>query len=196
VHDEEPGLAPGEWAAARKLRYPGGFDDFFRTEHKSLVKALMFAEGVCWDEADDCVASVMVKVLTRWELPESDPMYVRRPRAYVLRVAKSCFRRQRRRAQTVPLADDEQRMTTDEPAWAVVASRQFVAALLMCLSPGQRQVMYLVAEGYTHVEIAEILRKKPNNIRQTVWQAKKQLRPLLGNSHSATDSSEGEEEMS
>jgi RNA polymerase sigma factor (sigma-70 family) len=194
VRDEEPGLAQGDWAAARKLRYPGGFDDFFRTEFKSLVKALMLMESACMAEACDCVASAMEKVFTRWNLPESDPKYVRRPRPYVLRVAKSCLRRQRHRARTVPFDDDGQVPTTDEPALTAVESRQFVADLLMCLSPGQRQVMYLIAEGYTQVEIAEILRKNPNNIRQTVWQARKQLRPLLG--HSATGSPEGEEEMS
>jgi RNA polymerase sigma factor (sigma-70 family) len=175
VHHEGEGLTPDN-RVAWEPRLPGGFDDFFLAEYRSMVTALMFLEHAGQAEADDCVAAAMEKLLLRWYLPESHPRYVHRPRRYVLTVARNCFRRERQRARTVALDDEP---AADESAMTVMESRQVVAELLRCLSAGQRRVIHLICEGYTPTEIAEILRKKPNNVRQIAWQARKQLRRLV-----------------
>ena len=168
--------------AARELVYPGGFDDFFRTEYRVIVGALMFMEGACLADADDCVAHAMEKLFVRWNLPASDPGYVRHPRAYVLKTAKRQFNNERRRVQAVALDYVEPVLAADESALTVLEERQFVSNILECLPPAQRQVMHLITEGYTSAEIAEILGKKPNNVRQIAYQVKKRLRPLLESS--------------
>lgn len=164
---------PPDARVAWEPRLPGSFDDFFLAEYRSMVKALMLMERASEAEADDWVAAAMEKLLHRWHLPASDPRYVSRPRRYVLTVARNCFRRERQRTRTVPLENEQ---AVDEPALTIMESRQVVAELLKCLPTGQRRVLHLICEGYTQTEIAEILGKKPNNVRQLAWQAKKRLR--------------------
>jgi RNA polymerase sigma factor (sigma-70 family) len=180
-------------AVAREQRYPGGFDDFFRTEYRRLVTALMVM-GACLAEADDCVAHAMQMLLERWSLQASDPGYVHNPGAYAMKTARRRFTRERHRAQAVALDEVEPALAIDEPALTMLENRQFVANILECLPLAQRQVMYLITEGYRLAEIAEILRKQPNNVRQIAHQAKKRLRPLL--EPPATESTHGEDEKS
>ena len=187
MHHEGERSGPDNWVA-REPRLPGSFDDFFSAEYRATVKALMFMERAGEAEADDCVAAAMEKLFHRWHCPDSDSRYVRSPRRYVLTVARNCFRRERQRTRTVALEDEP---PADESAMTIVESRQVVAELLKCLPPGQRRVIHLICEGYTQTDIAEILGKKSNNVRQLAWQARKQLRRL--EEPSAGRSTEGEE---
>jgi RNA polymerase sigma factor (sigma-70 family) len=193
VRDEGEDLAPESRAVAREVRYPGGFDDFFRTEYRSLVKALMIMDGACPADAADCVANAMESIFKRWHIRESDIGHVRHPRRYALKAAQNYLRKERRRAQTVQLDNDEPGPAVDEPVLTAMESQKFVADVLKCLTPGERPVMHLISEGYTQVEIAEMLRKEPNNIRQIAWQARKKLRSLLD--LRTTSSPGGEEEV-
>ncbi|MFI1582963.1 sigma-70 family RNA polymerase sigma factor [Embleya sp. NPDC020630] len=179
--------------AARELRYPDGFDDFFRTEYRRFVKALMLMEEVCRADAEEWVAHAMEKLFERWNLPESDPDYVRHPRAYAMKAAKNRCKNERRRARTIPLEEVEPALVADESALTDLEDRQFVSSVLEGLSPAQRQVMHLIAEGYTPTEIAGILRKTPNNVRQIAFQGKKLLRRRW--EPPTTGSPEGEEEV-
>jgi RNA polymerase sigma factor (sigma-70 family) len=151
-------------------------------------------EGACLAEADDCVAHAMEKLFIRWNLPKSDPGYVHYPRAYAMQTARRQFRKERRRVQTVALDEVEPVLAADEPALTMLENRQFVANILERLPSAQHQVMHLITEGYTPAEIAKILRKQPNNVRQIAHQAKKRLRPLL--EPPATESTHGEDEKS
>lgn len=189
---DEQDLPLDDRAVPRDMHYPGGFVDFFRTEYRRIVKALMFMEGACLTDADDCVAHAMAKLFERWDIPKSDPGYVRHPRAYALTTAKRQLIRERRRVRAVALDDVEPVLTADEPGLTMLESREYVADILKSLPAGQRQVMCLITEGYTPTDIAGILRKRPNNVRQIAHQAKKQLRPLL--EPAETESAQGEEE--
>ena len=166
-------------AVVRELDYPGGFEDFFGTEYQRMVTALMIMERASLPDADGCVAHAMEKLFERWNLPNSDPGYVRHPRAYAMKTARRRFAQERQRVQTVALDEVEPMLAADGAASTMLESRQVVANILKCLPPAQRQVMHLITEGYTPNEIAEILCKKPNNIRQIAHQAKERLRPLL-----------------
>ncbi|OPC77225.1 hypothetical protein B4N89_42555 [Embleya scabrispora] len=192
VCDEREDLVADKAGAARELRCPGGFDDFFRTEYRRLVQALMLMEGACRADAEEWVAHAMAKLFERWNLPESDPDYVRHPRAYAMKTAKNRCKNERRRAQTIPLDDVEPVSQADESALTALEDRQFVSNVLEGLSPAQRQVMHLIAEGYPPTEIAEILRKTPNNVRQIAHQSRKLLR--LRWETPTTGSPKGEEE--
>jgi DNA-directed RNA polymerase specialized sigma24 family protein len=111
-----------------------------------------------------------------------------------MKTARRRFTRERHRVQAVALDEVEPALAIDEPALTMLENRQFVANILECLPLAQRQVMYLITEGYRLAEIAEILRKQPNNVRQIAHQAKKRLRPLL--EPPATESTHGEDEKS
>ncbi|MEV6826002.1 sigma-70 family RNA polymerase sigma factor [Amycolatopsis sp. NPDC051102] len=176
--DEEQ-FATGDSAADGRVAYPGGFDDFFRAEYRKLVKALMVMEGASPTDADDCVAHAMEKLFERWHLPVSDPGRVRHPRAYAMKTARRRLKDERHRLQSVALDEDGSMLPTDKSALTALEDRQFVANTLACLPSAQRQVMHLITEGYTPAEIAEVLHKKPNNIRQIIHLVKKRLRPLL-----------------
>ncbi|EOD70220.1 RNA polymerase sigma factor [Amycolatopsis vancoresmycina] len=177
--DEEQ-FANGDSAGDGEVVYPGGFDDFFRAEYRELVKALMVMEGASLADADDCAAHAMEKVLERWDLPVSDPGRVRHPKAYAMKTARHRLNSERRRRQSVALDEDGSTLPADSSALTTVEDRQFVAGILACLPPAQRQVMHLITEGYTVAEIAEVLNKKTNNVRQIVHLGKKRLRPLWG----------------
>jgi RNA polymerase sigma factor (sigma-70 family) len=191
VRDEDD-LNVDNPAVARALRYPGGFDDFFRTEYRRIVKALMVM-GACLAEAEDCVDHAMEMLLERWRLPASEPGHVHNPGAYAIKTARRQFTKERHRVQTVALNEVEPTLAVDEPA-LMMESRQFVATILEYLTLAQRQVMYLITEGYTSTEIAEILRKKPNNVRQIAHQARRRLRPLL--EPPVTESTHGKDQKS
>ncbi|QKV80392.1 RNA polymerase sigma factor [Amycolatopsis sp. Hca4] len=178
MSDEEQ-LATDKSAAGGKVAYPGGFDDFFRAEYRKLAKALMVMEGASAADADDCVAHAMEKLFERWNLPVSDPGRVRHPRAYALKTARRWLKDERCRLRSVALDEDGATLPTDKSALTASEDRQFVASILACLPSAQRQVMYLITEGYTPAEIAEVLHKKANNVRQVVHLVKKRLRPLL-----------------
>lgn len=170
---------PKDCAAARERKYPGGFNDFFRREYRAIVKALMFA-GASMADADDCAAHAMEKLLERWDLPTSHPRYVHRPRAYAMTTARHRFEKERRdRLKAVPFDEAESEPAVAESTLTLLENRQFVEYLLNCLPPAPRQVMYLITEGYSSGEIAEILRKTPNNVRQNAHRAKELLRPLV-----------------
>ncbi|WP_326950885.1 sigma-70 family RNA polymerase sigma factor [Amycolatopsis sp. NBC_00348] len=178
MHDEEQSTT-GNSATDRKVFYPGGFDDFFRTEYRKLVKALMVMEGASPADADDCVAHAMEKLFERWHLPVSDPGRVRHPRAYAMKTARRRLKNERHRLQPVALDEDGSVLPADGSALTALEDRQFVANTLECLPPAQQQVMYLITEGYTPTEISEVLHKKPNNVRQIIHLVKKRLRRQL-----------------
>lgn len=189
--EEDPG--PNGSVPAGEPGRRGGFDEFFRTEYPGMVSALMLMEGASVADSDDCVAYAMEKLYARWDIPETDTGHVRHPRAYAMTTARHQFRKERNRPQTVAL--DEAGSVAEANASALTAweDGQFIANVIECLSPAQRQVMHLITEGYPTTEIAEILRKNPNNIRQIAHQGKKRLRLLL--EPPATGSPHGEEEQ-
>lgn len=160
-------------AVVRALDSPGGFRDFFRTEYPRMVKALMGAHRASSADADDCVAHAMGELAERWD-------HVHHPRAYAMKIARrQLVNENKRRLQAVSLDEVAPVLAADDPALVRWESREFVANILEDLPEMQHQVMYLIAQGHTQTEIAEILCKKPNNVRQTVHHAKERLRPLL-----------------
>jgi DNA-directed RNA polymerase specialized sigma24 family protein len=54
-----------------------GFDDFYRSSYRELVKAAMFA-GATFDEAEDAVSKSLTEMLRRWPVPGHPLRYARK----------------------------------------------------------------------------------------------------------------------
>jgi RNA polymerase sigma-70 factor (ECF subfamily) len=152
-----------------------GFESFYRCNYRFLVKVVLTA-GATLDEAYEAVDQTMEEVLRRWS--ELD-----HPRAYARRAVLSNFIKTRSR--------DRQRLVRtlqgghlspelrDDHELNVWEDEQWVAQLLAQLPPTQREVMRCLVDGLTSVEIAELLGKTPEAIRQNARLARKKLLVLL-----------------
>jgi RNA polymerase sigma-70 factor (ECF subfamily) len=152
-----------------------GFESFYRCNYRFLVKVVLTA-GATLDEAYEAVDQTMEEVLRRW----SD---LDHPRAYARRAVLSNFiktrnRERQRLARTLegghlcPESSDDHELNVWE-------DEQWVAQLLAQLPPTQREVMKCLVDGLTSVEIAELLGKTPEAIRQNARLARRKLLVLL-----------------
>src|SRR5690348_4971450 len=152
------------------------FTAFFRVHYRTLVRVAMYA-GADLDEAKDAASDAMVEICQRW-FSLSQPLgYARR--AVISHFLKARQRglervrlRQVQRAAGTPIAEDDPRLS----AWE---DQQWVAQLLEVLSPHQRQTMAYLLDGYSTVEIAQLLGSSPDAVRQRLLQARKRLRQAL-----------------
>ena len=132
------------------------------------------------DEADDAAQDVFLSVLVK--LGQFDP---RRPfRPWLMRIAANVAidrKRRRRVRQGQPLAPEAQ---SHEPSPLLQAER---TALRERLEAALKRLpeRYRIAqvpndvEGYSHPELAEILRIPVGTVRSAVFHARRSLRPLL-----------------
>lgn len=172
---DEENFTPDTPAVAREQDSPDGLGDFFRAKYEPMVQALMGRHQASRADAEDCVAHAMVKLAERWD-------HVRDPRAYAMTIARRQLidENKRRRLQAVSLVDVEPALAADDPALTSWESGEVVANVLECLSEPQRRVVHLITQDHTSTEIAEMLGKKSNHVRQNTHQAKELLRLLLG----------------
>ena len=131
-----------------------------------LARSVLAARG----DAEDVVQDALVLAwqrLSSLRQPERFPAWVRRI------VVRGCLRRLRR-----------ERVSTQLPEAAVAAPRDEtrldIERALASLSPRQRAVMHLTAEGRSDREIAGILGVFPATVRVHRFRATKSLRRILG----------------
>jgi RNA polymerase sigma factor (sigma-70 family) len=158
---------------------PLEFEDFYRDSFRPLMKILMYA-GATWHEAEDAVQDAMQELHQRW--PE-----IEHPHAYARRAVRSSFlkirdgERRRRGKEQVSAGDYEnengnENGNQDLTIWE---DQQWVKQLLASLPPSQREVMTFVCDGFKPIEIARILGKTPNAVRQTLHAVRRRLMPAL-----------------
>jgi RNA polymerase sigma factor (sigma-70 family) len=147
--------------------------EFFREQYQPLFRDVLYL-GATRAEAEDAVSAAMSDVLVKWPT-------IRHPRTWARRAAAHHFMKQRKR-------DRERRQKEADPGAprpaatggeAELSQREdleWVAQLLGELPPAQREVMALLVDDHSQVEIAEILGKTPAAVRQNLAAARRSLK--------------------
>jgi len=148
------------------------FEDFFRDAYQSLVRDVIFAGGHP-DEAEDCVSAAMLEVLKRWEEIENPRAYARR--AAVNHMIKNRQRGLQRITERLIERGDVPPESDLDPGLLVWEQQEWVTLLLKSLSPAQRQVLACIVDTFTPQEIAQLLGKTEEAVRQNLCAARKRL---------------------
>ena len=153
---------------------PAGYEDFFRTSFRELVRGAMDA-GATLQEAEDAASQTMSELLPKWPLHEPPLTYARK--ATFLKGKERGPRRVARRMVErghVPHhegAEDRRLTELEDDEW--------IGQVLSVLTPAQREVMECIARGLGRDEIPEALGKSPEAIRRHLCDARKHLRRVL-----------------
>jgi RNA polymerase sigma factor (sigma-70 family) len=156
---------------------PAGFEEFFRSSFRGLVRAAMYA-GATLDEAEDAASKALAEMLRRWDMCGASLAYARK--ATVHNFIKDKTRGSRRVACRlieeghVPAhegAEDGQLTVREDEEW--------VAHVLSSLPPAQREVMELITKGFDRDEIAETLGKSRAAVRRNICDARVSLARIL-----------------
>lgn len=168
----------------RKTPLPGrAFGEFFRDAYQPLVRDVIFAGGNP-DEAEDAVSAAMEEVLRRWDA-------IRNPRAYARRAAINNMVKnrqrglQRLRERLVERGDYPADGDLD-PGLLIWEQQEWVTLLLKSLAPAQRQVLACMVDMFTPQEIAQVLGKTEEAVRQNLRAARKRLARRLGETGDTT----------
>lgn len=155
---------------------PAEYIAFFRDRYRDVVRATMYV-GASRDQAEEATANAMLELLQRWDHVEQPYGYARR--AAISRFLKDKMRdldRVRRRMverSAYPALDG------DDPDLTVWEDREWVAAMLDSLHPRQRDVMAFIVDGYKPIEIAALLGRSPDAVRQSLCAARRELQQRL-----------------
>jgi RNA polymerase sigma factor (sigma-70 family) len=161
---------------------PDGYEEFFREAFREAIRAAMYA-GATLEEAKDAAAEALTRMLLHWER-------IRRrkgPLAYARKAAVHHFinattrgpdRTARRMVERGHVsrqegAEDSELTRREDEEW--------VADMLSSLPPAQREVMELFVEGLDLDEIAAVLGKTKEAVRQNLCYARRRLRELIAN---------------
>jgi RNA polymerase sigma factor (sigma-70 family) len=159
-----------------RMHPPDEFFAFFREHHTSLIRTAMYA-GATRQEARLAAQDAMTDVLKRW----TD---IGNPLAYARKAVLSCLFKARRdgldrvRVKQVRLGAGTPEVRPDQnlTTWE---DRQWVRQLLDSLPPKQREVMALVVDGFEPSEIAALLGRSPEAVRQNLCEARTRLKQTL-----------------
>jgi RNA polymerase sigma factor (sigma-70 family) len=153
----------------------GEFAEFFRAEHKKLIR-FVIATGAGADEAAEIAQVAFVRAFEGWAA-------IRAPRAWIRRVAvnelTASRRAARRETPQAMLPDAAAEVSAALAAELTEEARQVLAAL-RALPPRQRQVMAWSIDGFGAVEIARELGVSPESVRQSYAKARKNLGRFYG----------------
>ncbi len=179
--DTDKGLAHAKTAPRVERRTPpDGFADFFREHYRDLLKVAMYA-GATMHEADEATAAVMKEILRRWDEVDDPLAYARRAVVsnFVKEKTRGLDRVRRRQVErgAGTVAGREDRSLT------VWEDREWVMQMLRSLPPGQRDVMAFIVDGFTSTEIAALLGRSPDAVRQSLCGARQRLKEALQQEH-------------
>lgn len=155
---------------------PPGFDDFFKSAYRTLMVTALYADAT-EQEAEDAVAAAMEEILRRWSQIDNPLAYGRR--ATVSNFFKERERGLRRIRQRLVERGEAMQESTDSTALMVWENRQWVTQLLESLPRAQREVMTFIVDGFTPAEIAGLLGRTPDAVRQNLHAARARLRLTL-----------------
>lgn len=164
-------------AGIRRPPVPAGFEAFFRTSFRELVRTAMYA-GATLQEAEDAASKTLAGMLTWPAMHQGALPYARK--AVVSNFIQSKTRGPQRVARRlvdrgyVPHqegVEDSQLNAWEDAEW--------VAQILSGLPPAQREVMELIVKGFRPFEIAEVLGKTRAAVRRNLCDARARLAHLL-----------------
>jgi RNA polymerase sigma factor (sigma-70 family) len=152
---------------------PPGFEEFYRSEYRTLVKTAILA-GARTQDAEDAAGAAMADILQRWE-QISNPLAYGRV-ATLSNFIKDKERGLRRIRQRMVERGDVMQEITEITGITVWEDREWVNHLLESLPPAQREVMDFIVDGFRPADIARLLGRTPEAVRQNLLQARKRLR--------------------
>jgi RNA polymerase sigma factor (sigma-70 family) len=168
-------VVPPPRAKQQLASFPS-FEHFYRASYRDVFKVALLAGAIELD-AYEAVDATMEDVLHRWEVIDNPLRYA--GRAVVSNLLKSKTRglnrirqRQIARGEVSAEAHDDIGLT----AWE---DQQWVEQMLEHLTPTQRGVMVNFIDGLTPAEIAELLGKSSEAVRQSLCAARRRLRLAL-----------------
>ncbi len=162
---------------------PSGFAGFFRSSYRQVVQTVIYA-GATETEADEAAAAAMEEVLRRWDQVSS-------PLAYARKAAVSHFLKEKERGnerirhRLAGLAEATPDGALD-PRLTVWEDSQWVEQLLSSLPSAQREVMAFIIDGFAPTEVAALLGKTPEAVRQNLKAARSRLTFMLLDQDSGT----------
>lgn len=178
AHMDPPEPAAAQPAQAslsdRELRQ-NAFEGLFRAKRRALF-GMLIAMDAPPDVAEDAVAEAFIDLWRNWDT-------VREPGAWLRAAAKSHFYRIRNVQQRECELDGESDQVPDpsaEGALSVLEHEQWVDQLMQHLTPAAREIFEPILRGSSTAEVAAILRKTRNTVRQGVHSARGQLKQLIG----------------
>src|SRR5262249_6366434 len=132
---------------------PDGFVGFFRAYYRELLRCAMYV-GATWHEADEAAQAIMREIFQRWDNLENPLAYARQ--GVISNFIKEKARgldRIRRRLVERGAGTTEGRESPDLTVWE---NREWVMQILWSLSPGQREVMAFIVDGFAPTEVAAL----------------------------------------
>ena len=152
---------------------PDGFEEFFHGSFRELVRHAIWA-GATVQEAEDAADQTLAEMLKCWGPGKQSLAYARKATFHNFIKAKTrgTGRIARRLIERGHVPRQEGAEDSQLTAWE---DEQWVACVLSSLSPAQRQVMELIAQGVNCAEIARTLGKNPGTIRRALCDARARL---------------------
>ena len=156
-------------AAGQQAPPPQEFIRFFRAEYRRLMVTVM-SVGATREEADEAAASAMEEVLRRWDRIEA-------PLAYGKRAALSNFFKEKERGLDrirgrLMQGAEAQRDGAGDAGLNVWEDTEWVMQILSSLPPAQRDVLALAVDGFALAEVARLLGKTGDAVRQNLHAAR------------------------
>jgi RNA polymerase sigma factor (sigma-70 family) len=142
---------------------PDGYEEFFRSSFRELVRAAMYA-GATLQEAEDAADKTLTEMLRRWGTNKQPLAYARKATVHIFikdktRGTSRVARRLIERGYQLTAWEDE----------------EWVAYVLSSLPSAQHEVMELTAQGLDRDEIAKTLGKTRETIRRILCDARARL---------------------
>jgi RNA polymerase sigma-70 factor (ECF subfamily) len=171
----ERAAAAGQAASAPGPKPRADFEAFWEHHYRYYLKVLM-AIGATREDACDTIHDVMVDMLEKNTLDG-----LRNPKAWVRHAVLHTYydqQKRQRRGREIERHQTPESYVDDGPN--VWADWQWVKQMLSTLTPTQRTILELSIAELKPREIADLLGKTPDTIRQNLAHARKRLRANLG----------------
>jgi RNA polymerase sigma factor (sigma-70 family) len=160
-------------------------EEFFRKHYRELIRTTMLF-GADEEQAKDAVSSALVDLVGSWnrvDAPADDPLKIDDPLKWAYRAATRHFLKEKQRGLgRIRTRLVEKCVGTgegDDGQLAVWEDEHWVAQVLSSLPPKQAETMAFVIKGFTPSEIAELLGRTPEAVRQNLLEARRRLRQSI-----------------
>ena len=162
--------------ALRSGRLPNmEFDEFFRAEHKKLIRFAM-TMGADGDLAEEIAQAALVRAFQHWDTIDNPRAWVRTTARNELITVRSAARRETPQ-ESMP---DREVPTSTALAVELGDEGRRVLKALDTLPPRQREVMAWIIDGFGAAEIARELGVTPESVRQNYAKGRKNLSRFYG----------------
>jgi RNA polymerase sigma factor (sigma-70 family) len=156
------------------------FEEFFRTHYRRLLMAVIILANGEVQEAEDALQSALISASRDWRS-------IKYPRAWICTAARHNLIKARRPHQhETPVAlqegAGEPGRVADQEIWE---QQEWVTEILKPLTPPEREVMDLILDGLRPAEIAPLLGKTSEAVRQNLCAARKRLKKHLADTNDA-----------